>query len=307
MSRRDPRPVSGICAALLTPRSAASTEADAARLLDYMSTLERAGIQGFVLFGSTGEFVHFDLAERVRVAALALRRSRVPMLVNVSHSDLAGVAALADNAIGMGADGILVMPPYFYRYDAGTIEAFYRSIVEQYANQTAIYLYNLPQHTNPIPPDVAVHLIQSAGVAGIKDSSGDISLLDALSELRREKPFTLLAGNERIYRRARVQGADGAVSGVAAALPELMLGLDRAILAKDEKHSPALEACLFEYLDWLERFPATVLIRHTAALRGWIDDCPAVPLSEQQNRDMARFRSWFPSWLSAVFSELGLS
>lgn len=293
-------PVSGVYAALVTPRKDDCCEADAGALLDYISRVEAGGVSGLVLFGSTGEFVHFDNEERMRVTGLAIKRSRVPLLVNVSHSDFAGVVALAENAIGAGAAGILALPPYFYRYDGAAVEAFYTALAELFADQTPIYLYNLPQHTNPIPAEVAVRLLSSGQFAGIKDSSGDWTLFEALSAARRKHNFQLLLGSERIYRRARMINADGSISGVAAALPELVVGLEKAIAGGQTTLAEQRERALTEYVDWLEKFPATFLIRQTAALRGWIKLSPGLPLSLQQKIDLDVFKAWFPAWHAAL-------
>ncbi|MBV9084745.1 MAG: dihydrodipicolinate synthase family protein, partial [Acidobacteriaceae bacterium] len=79
-------PASGVYAALLTPRRPDSIEADTAAFLEYLDKVSSAHVDGLVFFGSTGEFVHFDLEQRMHVVTMGLRRSRVPVLVNVSHS-----------------------------------------------------------------------------------------------------------------------------------------------------------------------------------------------------------------------------
>src|SRR6185437_6919329 len=107
------RAARGVYAAVATPRVADSIEIDPAALFDYLDAIAQAGVDGIVLFGSTGEFVHFELADRMRVATLAIKRCRVPLLVNVSHSTLDGALDLADCAIEAGAAGLLLMPPYF--------------------------------------------------------------------------------------------------------------------------------------------------------------------------------------------------
>jgi len=223
----------GVYAALLTPRRPNSIEADAAALLDYLDGIVRIGVDGLVLFGSTGEFVHFDLSERMRVLSLAIRRSRVPMLVNVSHSTLAGAVDLAENAVNCGAAGLLLMPPYFYHYGEDQIFEFYQQFLSSLGTKTPIYLYNLPAFTNPITAQLAERLLTSRDFAGIKDSSGDWQLYEALRVLRANSPFQLLMGNESIYLRGRLSGADGIVSGVAAAFPELLVAIDRAAQSSD--------------------------------------------------------------------------
>jgi 4-hydroxy-tetrahydrodipicolinate synthase len=115
----------GVYAALATPRRAGLAEPDTAALLDYVDMVARAGVDGLVLFAATGEFVHFDAADRTHALKMAIRRSRVPVLVNVSHSTLEGALALADGAIDSGAAGLLVLPPYFYHYRQDDIHEFY--------------------------------------------------------------------------------------------------------------------------------------------------------------------------------------
>src|ERR1700748_2981251 len=116
----------GVYAALATPRPQDAIEADAAALFDYLDLIVNAGVDGVVLFGSTGEFVHFDVAERMRTLMLLSRRCRVPMLVNVSHSTLAGALDLAEDALDSCASGLLLMPPYFFRYEDDQLFEFYR-------------------------------------------------------------------------------------------------------------------------------------------------------------------------------------
>ncbi len=294
---REPRPVAGIYAALLTPRKAGSTEADAAALLDYLDCPANTGVDGLVLFGSTGEFVHFDVPERTRATTLAIRRSRLPVLVNVSHSTMAGAVALADGAIRIGAAGLLLMPPYFYRYSEEDIFSFYLYLANYVDGETPLYLYNLPAFTNPLSYGLIERLLQVPGIAGIKDSSGDRRLLESLAALRRTCDFRWMAGNERLYSCARVAGADGSISGVAAAVPELLVALQRS------PPDPVLCVRLTELLEWVEQFTAVVAIREVAIFRKWIRPEPGTPLSPETQGRLALFRRWLTDWLPAVLSE----
>jgi dihydrodipicolinate synthase/N-acetylneuraminate lyase len=300
---RQSPPASGVYVALATPRQPDSIEADAAALLDYMDIVVRAGVNGVVLFGSTGEFVHFDAAERMRTLSLAIRRSRVPVLVNVSHSTLAGAVELAQDAVSAGAAGLLLMPPYFYRYNDDQVFAFYQGFARMLDGKTCTYLYNLPFFTNAIGPELAERLLTSGAFAGIKDSSGDLKMFDALRDLRLRMQFSWLAGNESLYVQARTAGADGIVSGVAAALPELVVALDRAVLTNDMARTLKLNGRLSEFLEWVNRFPATVGIKQAAVARGWKLNHFAFPLDRDTQANLDAFHRWLGSWLPSVLSE----
>ena len=294
---------SGVYAALATPRRPDSTEADAAVLLDYLDTVVRAGVDGLVLFGSTGEFVHFDLAERMRTLALAIRRSRVPVLVNISHSTLAGAVELAENAVGAGADGLLLMPPYFYRYTDEQLLAFYREFVKTIGTTARIYLYNLPFFTNPIGANLLQRLLESGEFAGIKDSSGEWHLFEVLLALRRKVRFALMTGHESLYLETRSAGADGIISGVAAAVPELPVAMDRAIRANEMERAQRLNSRLKEFTAWVEKFPATVAIKQAAVARGWKVDHAAFSFDDATKADLAAYHQWLDNWLPRVLTE----
>jgi len=300
---KQPLPASGVYAALATPRTPNSIEGDAAALLEYLDAIVRAGVDGLVLFGSTGEFVHFDLAERMRLLMFAVRRSRVPVLVNVSHSTLVGAVDLAEHAIEVGAAGVLLMPPYFYQYGNGQLARFYEDFVRLLGGKIPIFLYNLPFFTNPISAELAECLLGSGAFAGIKDSSGDWQTFENLNALQGKQPFKLLIGNESLYLRARTAGAHGIVSGVAAAIPELIVAIDEAFRKSKLDRAQQLNVHLQEFIDWLDKFPATVGIKQAAASRGWKHDQFAVPLDERTAETLSAFRQWLHPWIPMILSE----
>jgi 4-hydroxy-tetrahydrodipicolinate synthase len=304
---KQPVTANGVYAALATPRRPNSIEGDAAALLDYLDAVVRAGVDGLVLFGSTGEFVHFDVGERMRLLMFAVRRSRVPVLVNVSHSTLAGAVELTEHSVDVGAGGVLLMPPYFYTYGDGEIARFYEDFVRLLGSKIRIYLYNLPSFTNAISAELAAGLLGSGAFAGIKDSSGDWETWERLHALQAKRPFRLLVGNESLYLRARVAGADGVVSGVAAAMPELLVAMDGAIRNSKLDRAQRLDVRLQEFLDWLGKFPPTVGIKQTAAARGWKHEELAVPLDEATTEILREFRQWLRNWIPMVLSECKLN
>jgi 4-hydroxy-tetrahydrodipicolinate synthase len=300
---KQPLPATGVYAALATPRRANSLEGDAAALLDYLDAITRAAVDGLVLFGATGEFVHFDVGERMRLLMFAVRRSRVPVLVNVSHSTLVGAVELAEHALEVGAAGVLLMPPYFYNYGDSQLARFYEDFVRLLGGKLSIYLYNLPSFTNPISAQLAEALLSSGAFAGIKDSSGEWPMFETLNALQAKRPFRLLIGNESLYLWARIAGAHGIVSGVAAALPELLVAIDEAFRNSKLERAQQLNLRLQEFVGWLDKFPTTVGIKQTAAARGWKHDQFAVPLDEETAATLNSFRQWLRDWLPAVLSE----
>jgi dihydrodipicolinate synthase/N-acetylneuraminate lyase len=290
-------PLSGVIAAAVTPHGKRGDEADIGATLELIDFLCAAGVQGIALLGSTGEFVNLKYDDRVRLVYLAVKRSRVPVLAGVSHSTLDGALALAREASAAGAAGLLLMPPFFYRYRQPEIREFYLRFVADLSHGPPVYLYNIPAFTSEISSETAIALLGTGRFAGIKDSSGSQDYFDALSRYKFEHPFTLLVGHDAIFAPARKAGADGVVSGIACAVPELLLALDRAIQQHADDEAGRLDARLHEFLDRLGRFPTPVAIKAALAVRGIKTGHAPVPLAPETQAALDEFREWFRAWL----------
>jgi len=287
---------SGVIAAAVTPHGKRGDEPDISATLELIDFLCAAGVQGIALLGSTGEFVNLSCDDRVRLVYLAVKRSRVPVLAGISHSTLDGALALGREASAAGAAGLLLMPPYFFRYRQPEIHEFYVKFAEN-SHGAPIYLYNIPAFTSGISSETAGQLLSTGHFAGIKDSSGDWDNFQALRRHQQEHPYTLLVGQDAIFTRARTAGADGVVSGVACAMPELLLALDHAIAQNDEAEAARLAARLDEFLERIERFPTPVAIKAALASRGINNGRPAVPLAPETQAALNEFTEWFRAWL----------
>ena len=294
------KPFAGVNVAAVTPHGKRGDEPDIAGTLELIDFLCAAGVQGITLLGSTGEFVNLDSDDRVRMAFLAVKRSRVPVLAGVSHSTLDGALALGREAIAAGAAGLLVMPPYFFRYGQSEVREFYLRFAEEMGHAAPLYLYNIPVFTNAIAAETAVELLSSGRFAGIKDSSGDWKYFEVLLRQAQESSFTLLVGHDSIFARARMAGADGIVSGVACAVPELLLALDRAIQEQAAAEIERLDARLHEFIQRIERFPTPVGIKAALAERGIKTGHLATPLGRETRAALDEFRVWFGVWLKSL-------
>jgi len=211
--------IGGVYVAAVTPHRDKSHEADVGAALELIDFLAGARVDGIALLGSTGEFLHLAFDDRIRLVQLAVKRSRVPVLVGVAHSTFDGAVELGREAAAAGAAVLLLMPPYFFRYAQEEIHEFYLQFAAAVGNATRIFLYNIPAFTNEITIDTATALLGTGMFAGIKDSGGQYGYFERLLAVSHNTPFTLLIGNDRIYSRARQAGAHGIVSGVACAVP----------------------------------------------------------------------------------------
>lgn len=294
----------GVSVAAITPRRESGHEIDLAAALDVIDWISASGAASVTLLGTTGEFVHFGFEERTRLIVFAAKRTRLPLIVNVSHSTLDGALELAAAASDAGAAALLLMPPYFFRYGQPDVERFYLDFARGAPSQTPVLLYNIPAFSTLIEPATACRLLATGLFAGIKDSSGDWTCFTRLAGQRAATPFTLLVGNDVVFTRGRQAGADGVVSGVACAVPELMLGLDRTIQSGDADKTALLESRLGEFIARIDEFPAPVGVREAVRLRGMKIGPHAAPCGPESERKLGEFAGWFPGWLEQVKKEI---
>jgi 4-hydroxy-tetrahydrodipicolinate synthase len=210
---------------------------------------------------------------------------------------------LAAAAADSGAYALLLMPPYFFHYAQEEVREFFSRFADAAPAGLPILIYNIPALTSEISAETAHELLSSGRFAGIKDSSGSFDNFNRLKTLRSHHPFTLLVGDDKIFTEARMQGADGVMSGVACVLPELLIAIDRAILSGAPARARILDRRLREFIAWLERFPVPVGIKLALGERGLPPGPLSVPLGAGVRRLAESFVSWFREWLQTVLQE----
>lgn len=266
-------------------------------MLDLVDFLAAGGVHGVCLLGTTGEFLDYSFTERQRLIYLAVKRSRVPVIAGVSHSTLAGAIQIANEAVSAGAEGLLLAPPYYFRYRQREIDEFYMQFARETGDTVPMLLYNIPQLTSKIEIETVRKLIDTGRFAGIKDSSGDWLYFEQLIALKEGRPFALLCGDEALSSRALAAGADGVISGCACAAPELLVALGRAVAARQNESVNRLNACLLEFVEWTRRFPFPVGIKRAVELRGQKSGPPLTPLAPETCHELEAFSAWFKTWL----------
>jgi 4-hydroxy-tetrahydrodipicolinate synthase len=296
----------GAIAAAVTPSRPETFQMDLGASLELIDFLCSRGVGAMTLFGPNGEFPHFPVEDRIRLAHMAIKRSRVPVVVNATCSNLDDAVAIADHAASNGAAAVLIQPPFYYQYDPPEIREFFLEYCEEVNDELPVLLYHSPAFHNPIPLDVACDLLSRGIVAGIKDSSGDWEYFERLLAVRAEAPFLLLAGNESILLRARQAGADAFLSSCACAVPELFAALEHAVRQGDPEQTSRLEALRMEFLSRVADFPGPLGIKEALETRGLKMGKRAIPFAPETRRHAEVFRDWFQNWLPNMLKAAAL-
>jgi 4-hydroxy-tetrahydrodipicolinate synthase len=209
----------GIITATPTPFTPAG-ELDEECLRRLIEDFVAAGVHGISVGGSQGEFYALDRAERIRLIEVAVEavRGRVPVYAGTGATSTREAIALTQAAQTAGADVAMVITPYFIAPSPAELLSYYRAVAG--ATSLPVLIYTNPPRTGvTISPDLWRDLAGIPNVAGIKDSSGDLSLV--LGYLATEG--AVFCGRDTLAFAMLAHGAAGAISPAACVFPQLMV------------------------------------------------------------------------------------
>ncbi len=216
-------PIRGLWCASLTPLGA-DGGVDCARLVKHVHGLTAQGVDGIVLFGTTGEGASFSVAERTGGLDALLAADFPPQCVVAATgcAALADTVALTRHALHSDCPRCLVMPPFFWK-GLGDEAVFrcYAALLDAVGDaRLRLYLYHFPQLTGvAISPQVVARLAAAypGMIAGVKDSGGDFGHTAGL--LNCAPGLSILVGHEPHLPRLLLAGGAGSISGLANLLP----------------------------------------------------------------------------------------
>lgn len=218
--------IRGFWVASATPL-ASDGSVDSAKLAGHAKQLFSKGVDGVVLFGTTGEGTSFNVSERVATIEALLEAGIAPerMGIGGGFPAITDSIALTRAVLGLGLRHVLLLPPYFDRsITADGIEDAFAAVFDGVADdRLRASLYHIPQVSGvAIPATVAANLRKRYGkqVAGLKDSSGDFKKFQAFRAAAPELAITV--GNEPDIARAIAAGGAGTICGMANIAPELV-------------------------------------------------------------------------------------
>ena len=221
----------GVITALITPlRDGNVDEAAFVRLLERQIA---AGVHGVVPMGTTGESATLTDAEHRRVVELCVETvaGRIRVIAGAGSSSTAKTIDLVRHAKTVGADGALVVTPYYNRPSQAGLAAHFEAVAD--AVELPLVLYNVPGRTgvdmaNETVAQVAAH----PNVVGIKDATGDMAR-PSWMRLKTGSGFALISGDDASFLGYVAHGGHGVISVTSNVAPEAMVALYDAAAGGD--------------------------------------------------------------------------
>ncbi len=195
--------------------------------------------------GTTGESPTLSHEEHREVVEATIRAAagRVPVIAGTGSNSTAEAIALTRHAKEAGADGVLIVNPYYNKPTQAGLLAHFRAIAD--AVDIPIIMYNIPGRTgvNMLPETVA-ELAEHPNIVGIKEATGNLEQMTQDIVLCRGK-LCFLSGDDTLTLPLMAVGGAGVISVVANIVPAEVVAMTHAALSGDWKRAQELHLRLF--------------------------------------------------------------
>jgi 4-hydroxy-tetrahydrodipicolinate synthase len=270
----------------------------------YVSWLIDRGVHGLYPNGSTGEFLRFTPAERREIVRIVCdeARGRVPVLAGAAEANVRETLAACEAYRSFGAVAVAIVSPFYYKLSTEGVYAYFREIAQN--SPIDVTLYNIPMFASPIDVPTLKSLAEECPrIIGIKDSTGDISLMGRMIQaVRPIRPdFSFLTGWDAALVPMLVIGATGGTHAGSGVMPEVMRKLYDLTRAGRLDEAVALQLRAIELFDAMltaGEFPDG--FRCGVELRGFHFGEGRQPLSDTQKKTLAAFKERLRGMLDRI-------
>ncbi|MBI2067469.1 MAG: 4-hydroxy-tetrahydrodipicolinate synthase [Deltaproteobacteria bacterium] len=278
-------PFQGSLVALITPFKKGKVDEEALKKLVEWHIAE--GTDGIVPCGTTGESATLDYEEHDRVIEIVVKqvKGRVRVLAGTGSNATAEAIQITRHAERVGADGALLVSPYYNKPTQEGLYRHYKAIAESVG--LPLILYNVPGRTSVnILPETVVRLAGIKNIVGIKEACGNLTQIKKVIELC-GRDFTVLSGEDAQNFEIIALGGRGMISVTANVVPQRLARMwDRYASGKKEEARGIHEALLpLHEAMFFETNP--IPVKTAVALMGRCEEEWRLPLCEmgKQNRE----------------------
>jgi len=243
-----------------------------------------AGIDGIVPCGTTGEAATMAPEEREQVIERTVRivSGRIPVIAGAGTNDTSDVLRFVRFAQGAGADGVLVVTPYYNKPTQQGMYEHYKKVIE--ASEVPVVLYNVPSRTGiNLLPETVARLAEFDRVVGIKEASGSVDQASEIVRLCGDR-IGLLSGDDSLTLPLLAIGAVGVISAVANLVPADIKALCHAWESSDPVEARRLHYRLLPIFKTLFIETNPIPVKTALGIKGLIDPefrLPLVPMSSE--------------------------
>lgn len=273
-----PAPFGRVITAMITPFSADGS-VDLPMAAKLASHLVDHGSDGLVICGTTGESptLSWDEQHQLFSAVKVAVGDRAKVLAGTGSNCTAEAVEAIGEAAALGADGALVVVPYYNKPPQEGLEAHFRAVA-QAAPQTPLMLYNIPGRTGcSLNPETAARLMDLPNVVSFKAASGTTEEVSALRAVCGER-LAIYSGDDALTLPMMAVGAVGVVSVASHVAGDQIQRMVQAFLAGDFRAALAEHEQLLPLCKALFCTTNPIPVKAALELSGWSVGAPRLPL-----------------------------
>jgi 2-dehydro-3-deoxy-D-pentonate aldolase len=241
----------------------------------YLDKLISQNIHGILLMGSSGEFSSLSIEERKLYVREMIKHihGRVKVMVGVGHTALKEVLELTSYAEELGADGVLVVSPYYWKLSDEQLYRFYSTVASN--TDLPVFIYNIPQLTGQnLPVELIVKLAKDyPNISGIKETVGDFGhIRQVITEVKKVRPdFLVFSAFDEHMLPALMIGAAGSINGSAVFAPEVSVDLYESYQRGDLAEAQSSHRQISRLMDVYTYCPTFFTAMKEAVHQRWFD------------------------------------
>lgn len=239
--------IQGSIVALITPfNEDGSVNYD--RLRELVDWHIEEGTDAILALGTTAETPTLTMKEEDEIARIVIEQTagRVPVIVGSGSNNTMMAVEQSLKFQEMGADALLVITPYYNKTSKAGMVYHFTQVAD--AVDIPVYVYNVPGRTGvSITYEALAEISQHKNIVGIKEASGDMSLVSKFAKLINEN-FNVYSGNDDINLPILSVGGAGVISVLANILPKETHELAMAYINGDTDKARAMQ---MKYLDFI--------------------------------------------------------
>jgi 4-hydroxy-tetrahydrodipicolinate synthase len=256
------------------------------------------GTDAIVPCGTTGEASTLDFDEHYRVIEIVVQQAnkRVPVIAGTGSNSTKEAIELTAHAAKLGADGALLVTPYYNKPSQEGLYRHFKAVAEAVALPQI--LYNVPGRTSVnLLPETVARLAEIPNIVGIKEATGSLQQASEILALCGDK-LDVISGDDFITLPMMACGAKGVISVVANIMPKEVATLVNAFFAgkMDEARKLHLKLLNIANAMFIETNP--VPVKTAVALMGMATEEVRLPLAPMADANRAK--------LAAIMKEYGL-
>jgi 4-hydroxy-tetrahydrodipicolinate synthase len=278
----------GAIVALVTPFRNGKVDEEALRRL--IEEQIAAGTDGIAPCGTTGESTTLSHEEHDRVIEITIEaaRKRVPVIAGTGSNSTAEALRLTRHAWEAGADGALMVCPYYNRPTQEGLYRHYRTIAEEVP--IPIIVYNIQGRTGVnLQTETLERLAELKNIVGVKEASGSLKQMSDVIRLC-GPDFDVLSGDDVFTLPLLAMGGNGVISVISNVAPADMAGMVDAFAAGDLNKARALHHRMSPLIDALFIETNPIPVKTALGMMGKIDPEVRLPLCPMAEKNEAALR-----------------